>query len=77
MNNNDNKEINKQEVNNGEDKAGKQQIRGILYREEDINMLLKKLTQSKADFDNFDLFYLLKKVLLNPIRFGDEDKNEQ
>ena len=45
------------------------EVKGILYREEDINKLLEVLMKAKIDFENVELFCYIKQVLLNPIPF--------
>ena len=52
-----------------ENKQNEQVIKGIMYKEDDINMLLKMLMDAKIDFNNVELFCAIKKVLLSPIPF--------
>ena len=58
---------------------GHQEIKALMYKEEDINIIVQMLLHAKADYDNLELFCMLKKVLLNPIPFGitpDNDTNK-
>lgn len=55
------------ENQNNEEQQG---IKALMYKEEDINIIVQMLLHSKADYDNLELFCMLKKVLLNPIPFG-------
>lgn len=52
-----------------------QGIKALMYKEEDINIIVQMLLRSKADYDNLELFCMLKKVLLNPIPFETINEN--
>lgn len=59
----------KNNVNDSNNKEMQQEIRVIMYKEEDINALVQLLMASKPEFENIELFFMLKKILMNPIKY--------
>lgn len=58
-----------QETKNLDQNQGEKQIKGYLYCKDDIDAILQLLSRSKVGFEDAELFYALKTVLLHPIPF--------